>query len=299
MGEPDPYVPQAPAETDAVSERPVNFEAADGWPLAGLVIAPKDPHAVALITAGTGFPKEYYRRFALDGARRGYACFLFDYRGIGGSAPDRLGAMVMDYPDWGRLDIPAAIDAAGAAVPGVPLVHVGHSVGGHFVGFASNQDRIARHTFVAVGSGYWGRHHRTYNPLELWFWWGVGPLDLATRGHITRTWGGEPLPRGVFTTWRRWCHTKRYFLDELATTLRPHHFDAVRAPIRSMIYTDDPIATPRTAADLMEAYPNADAEIVVKRPADYGLSKVGHAGAFRRAGAATWDDIWGGVTIPS
>ena len=34
----------------------------------------------------------------------------YDYRGIADPRPDDLAAMVMADPDWGRLDIPAAVE---------------------------------------------------------------------------------------------------------------------------------------------------------------------------------------------
>jgi predicted alpha/beta hydrolase len=104
-------------------------------------------------------------------------------------------------------------------------------------------------------------------------------------------WGGTDLPRGVFETWKRWCLKPAYFSDELATTLKPHHFGAVTAPIRSWIFTDDPIATPRTGADLLEVYPQAPRNIVVRSPGDYGVRRIGHEGAFRRGMEPLWDEI--------
>ncbi len=303
--EPDPLArpPLADAgvggSSGAVRETPVRFTAADGYELAGLWVvpdgpAPDAPRAAVLISSGTGFPKEYYRRFATYGAQQGAACFLYDYRGIGESAPADLAAMEMDYTDWGRWDLPAAIATLRAAYPDAPTAHIGHSVGGHFLGFASNQDELHRHAFVCVGSGYWAKHFWASRPMELLFWWSYGPAYLAWKGYIPGggLWGGTALPRGVFTTWRRWCTQPRYFLDELEGRLKPHHFSAVRAPIRSFIYADDPIATSETARDLIAVYPNAPAEIVVRRAEEYGLRRIGHAGLFRRTNAPAWEEIW-------
>ncbi|MCQ3971725.1 alpha/beta hydrolase, partial [Klebsiella pneumoniae] len=83
-----------------------------------------------------------------------------------------------------------------------------------------------------------------------------------------------------------------YFADELAERLRPHAFDDVRSPIRSWIFPDDPIATPRTGADMLKVYPNAPSQIVVRGPADFGVARIGHEGAFRRGLEPLWDEIW-------
>jgi predicted alpha/beta hydrolase len=96
----------------------------------------------------------------------------------------------------------------------------------------------------------------------------------------------------VFETWKRWCLKPAYFLDELRSgALEPQGFDKVRAPIRSWIFPDDPIATPRTAARLMQAYANAPAEIVVRTPGDFGVKRVGHEGAFRKGMEPLWEEI--------
>ena len=157
-----------------------------------------------------------------------------------------------------------------------------------------NQDRIAKNAFVSVGVGYWALHHRSYNPLELFFWFGFGPLSLARHGYVKGggLWAGTDLPRGVFETWKRWCLNPSYFREELRDRLRPHAFEAVTSPIRSWIFTDDPIANPRTAPRLLGVYPQAPADIVLRSGADYGVRRIGHEGAFRRGMETLWDEIF-------
>ncbi len=278
--------------------RDLTVPAPDGYPLSMRLASTERPTVAVLVSSGTGFPKGFYDRFARRLAGKGAAVLTYDFRGIAGSRPDNLATMQMDYPDWGRLDMPAALDALIEAAPDLPVVHVGHSVGGHFLGFMPNHERIVRHAFVSVGSGYWGRHHRSYNPLELFFWFGYGPWSLARRGYIRGggLWAGTDLPRGVWETWRRWCLKPGYFRDELADRLQPHHFGAVTAPIRSWIFTDDPIATPAASRDLLWIYSNAPREFVVRAPADYGVRRIGHEGAFRRGMEPLWDEMFDWLT---
>ncbi len=276
-----------------VEARDIVVKARDGRALAASVFCGPAPRAGLLISSATGYPRRFYRSFALEAAARGYCALTYDCRGIGGSAPDEecdLALLDMDYTDWGRLDTPGAIDAlaerarqAGLAQP--RLLHVGHSVGGHFLGFADNQELLSAHAFVCVGSGFWRKHAFPAPLREAFFWYVYGPRQIARHGYVPAggLWGGAALPRGVFETWRRWCLQPRYFLDELETRLRPHHFDAVRAPIRSFIYADDPIANLATARDMLKVYPNAPSEIVQARPADLGVKAIGHDGPFRRA----------------
>lgn len=276
-----------------VAAEPIRFAADDGYPLSGLLLSSPHPTHAVMVSSGTGFPKEFYRRFGRWLAERGAVVLLYDYRGIGGSAPETLRGFEMRYADWGRLDMPAALDVLVGRTPGLPVSHVGHSVGGHFVGFMRNHALIARHAFVSVGTGTWWKHHRAYNPLELWFWWALGPFALARHGYVPSGggWAGAALPRRVFLDWRRWCHRSGYFADELRTTLRPHHFDEVRAPIRGWIFPDDPIANPTTAPQLLAAYPNAPAELVLRRPRALGAKRIGHEGAFRGGLEPLWGEI--------
>ncbi|GAW40693.1 Alpha/beta hydrolase family protein [Brevundimonas sp. SH203] len=270
------------------------IEARDGWPLAATLFRPDSPRMAVLMSAGTGFPRGFYGRFARWMAERGAVVLTYDYRGIGGSRPDDLAAMRMDYPDWGRLDMPAALEALKAAAPGLPVFHVGHSVGGHFVGFMPNQAEVDRHAFVSVGTGWWGGHHRSYNPFELFFWLVLGPGDIRRHGYVRsgRLWRGTDLPRGVFQTWKRWCLKPSYFLTELADgRLEPQQFDRVTAPIRSWIFSDDPIATPGTGRRLLDAYRAAPAEIRRRAPRDYGVKRIGHEGAFRKGLEPLWEEI--------
>ena len=274
----------APLDT-AISQEAVRVPARDGFLLSALWVRPERPRAALLISPGTGYPKEYYLRFAKLAAGRGVACLLFDWRGMAGSAPEDLSTFEIDYPDWGRLDLPGVIDELrrGSGTDG-PHLHMGHSVGGHFVGFADNQAQIDAHAFVCVGSGYWGHHLWWYKPLVLFFWHGWGSYCLARYNYVKTGmgWTGRPVPGGVFRTWRRWCHNPRSYLDDLETVLRPHHFDEVKGPIRSFVYTDDPIATPRTARLILEAYPYAEKEVVVSTPEDLSLKSMGHGGPFSK-----------------
>ena len=128
-----------------LTSRDLSTEAADGYRLALRVIAPEKPSHVVLVTSGTGFPMGFYGRFARHLAATGAAVLLYDMRGIGASRPDDLAAMRMTYEDWGRLDMPAALDALVAEFPDLPVSHVGHSVGGHFAGFMPNHAKIGRH----------------------------------------------------------------------------------------------------------------------------------------------------------
>lgn len=282
------------AAVSAAQVSDIRFDAADGYSLAGRVYRPEHARMAILVSSGTAYPMGFYDRIARWLAARGAMVLTFDYRGIDKSAPETLKGFDVDYPDWGRLDQPAAVKALAEASGGLPLYHLGHSVGGSFIGFMPNHADIRRHAFVSVGSGYWPHHHRSYNPMELFFWFGFGPMHLRRHGYIKqgRLWTGTDLPGRVFSTWKRWCQKPDYFLSELRSgQLGPHHYDDVKSPIRSWLFTDDPIATANSAPVLMSAYSTAPQESVMKSPADYGRAKIGHDGAFRKGMEPLWQEI--------
>jgi predicted alpha/beta hydrolase len=267
---------------------------ADGHALAADLYQPLQPTQAVLISSGTGFPKSFYRHIARHFAAKGAVVLTYDYRGIGASRSGDLRGSPIEYSDWGRYDLPAALDALHHAAPGLPIKHVAHSVGGHFLGIASNHDLIHKQAFVSVGIGYWPKHHLKYIPLELYFWWCLGSYNLLRHGYLKRGggWTGEDIPPKVFRTWRRWCHSPTYFRQDMSDRLTPQHYTQVTGPIRSWVFTDDPIATPYTAQALLDFYPNASQEITVHDPAEYGVKRIGHEGAFRRDCTEIWDDIW-------
>ena len=80
--------------------------------------------------------------------------------------------------------------------------------------------------------------------------------------------------------------------------MAPQHFDEVTAPICSWIFLDDPIATQSTGKDLLSCYPNAPTKINLRSPQDYGVTRIGHEGAFRKGREALWAEIFGWFSKP-
>ncbi|MCA9695628.1 MAG: alpha/beta fold hydrolase [Myxococcales bacterium] len=64
-------------------------------------------------------------------ARAGWEVFAADLRGRGGASPRASEGAAWSYDDLVRHDLPALVDAARRAAPGLPLFVVGHSLTGH------------------------------------------------------------------------------------------------------------------------------------------------------------------------
>jgi predicted alpha/beta hydrolase len=279
-----------------VSAEPVSLFAADGYRLAARRYAAAGDCRARLIVAGaTGVPQGFYRRFAEHAAALGFEVLTLDYRGIGLSRPPSLRGFEMDYLDWARLDLAAAVDAQ--PDDGLPLVMVGHSYGGHAFGLLPNHARVQRFVTLATGAGW----HGWMPPLErvrvLAMWRLIGPLLTRWKGYLP--WSllgmGEDLPLGVYRQWRHWCRFPRYFFDDPAMRGQglAEGFAAVRTPIVALNASDDHWAPPASRDAFMAAYRNAPCRTLTLHPASLGLKAIGHMGYFRSSARPLWDEVLG------
>jgi len=288
--------------TDAVAPpvTGVPLVAADGRVLAARWSEPADgpARAVAVIHPGAGIPARHYRAFAAWLAGRGYAVLSYDYRGIGDS---RHGSSLRDEPatmgDWARLDMSAALTAAERrrATHGLPLLLVGHSFGGHAIGFASGVERADAILAVASQGGEWRVWPRPQRYVVAGFFGAWVPALVGLFGCLPG-WalgGGAPaMPAGVARDWSRWGLRRGYFFTD--PEMQAHSsFRAIVAPVHLWSIADDWAFAPRTAVDALAA---RFAQAAVQRhrlhPGEVGARAVGHFGIFRRDnGPAIWSRL--------
>ena len=79
----------------------------DGVVLGGILLVPPHPKAVVQFNGGTAAAKEFYLPFLTFLAEHGYLCCLWDYRGMGVSAPPTLKNCAYQYREYGLQDMPA------------------------------------------------------------------------------------------------------------------------------------------------------------------------------------------------
>jgi len=264
----------------------------DGYPITALRYeAPGTPRAHLVVAGATGVPQAFYRRFAQFASARGYSTMTLDYRGIGLSAPARLAGFRMNYMDWARLDLAAAVDAMAHAE--LPLFMVGHSYGGHAFGLLPNHARVSAFYTFATGAGW----HGWMPPLErvkVWLMWNlIGPLTTRWKGYLPwRMLGmGEDLPLDVYRQWRAWCRHPRYFFDDPLAHPHLHGFDQVRTPILAANALDDLWAQPRSRDAFMAGYRNTRWQPLDIDPAHAGIGPIGHMGYFRARAQPLWEDM--------
>jgi predicted alpha/beta hydrolase len=253
--------------------------------------------AVAVVSSATGVPRGYYRAFAQWLSARGYAVLCYDYRGIAGSRRGPARSERATMRDWAVLDMSAALAAAEArrATAGLPLLLIGHSFGGNAIAFARGVERAD--ALLAVGAQLgeprlFPGHHRW---LANFFFRAVVPTLVPVFGHLPG-WalgtGGQPLPAGVAKQWAHWGLTKGWAYADPA--MREHRAAAALAvPVHLWDVSDDLTFGPARAVDaLAEHFRNAAVQRHTLHPADVGVARLGHFGAFRREpGARLWQRL--------
>lgn len=268
-------------ERSSLSEhlgRALRFRAADGRILEGQLYRPSVAARGAVLLGGaTGVPQGFYAAYARWLAARGLVSFTFDYRGIGRSRQSALKDDPARMRDWGRLDLPAALETLAAHAPDLPLYLIGHSVGGQMLGLMPNHHRLQKAVMLASGFGYWGNMSPAYGQMVRALVGGLGPLMYRSLGYApNRALGwGENLPRGVAADWFSWCRRPDYYA-ELLRDQPGQVFTAVRMPVLSLAFSDDPIATPANVTAQLAVYPHAQLARHTVRPEAFGRRRIGH-----------------------
>jgi len=278
---------------------PVSLRCDDGLLLAGHYWKSPAPHvnAFAIVAGATGVRADYYHRYAHFLARRGFEVLTFDYRGIGASRPERLRGCSYRWSDWGSLDFEAAIKFSAVRAPHLPLVVIGHSIGGFLPGLARSAPRISRMLTIGAQHAWW-RDYAPERRLTLFMKWHiVMPLLTAVCGYFPGSLLGwiEDLPAGVANEWS--FRRSRYELGAPpeARDAIIAGFAKVCAPVLAVCIADDDLA-PRAAVERgLSHYPSAPREIATISPEHLGVEAVGHVGIFHaRFEESFWRDslLW-------
>jgi predicted alpha/beta hydrolase len=197
-----------------------------------------------------------------------------------------------DMLTWARQDFPAAVRAVSDIANGDSIVVIGHSLGAHHAAMtdAETQARIDTVVSVAAGSGYWrdwATPSRRLAPLMLHL---AAPLLTPLLGYFPgkalRMVGDLPGP--AMRQWTRWCRHPDFAWGAEPDLVRPS-LQSARFRIEAFSFTDDDAMTENCTRKLLTATPNAPSNLIVVKPGDRGLARIGHTGAFRREAA---DVLW-------
>lgn len=263
----------------------ITIEAADGYKLSALYRKPVgESIGNIILSSATGIKKEFYINFALFLVQNGYSVLLYDYRGIGQSAPASLKKFKGYMHEWGTLDMNAVLDYMVDEKGATNIIWLGHSVGAQMVGFVRHRNHIAKVIAISAAFGYW---KYLPSPLrwKIWsLWFFAGPLMVWMFGYgaMKKIGWGENLSRNMMKEWREWCLSKHYFAGTLIKKLQHDKFYGFNLPITSIYISDDPLANDTTAPLMMRFFPDSPSAIYKLNVEDYTSCEVGHSGIFRK-----------------
>lgn len=268
----------------------IQLQAIDGYKLAATHFAATSDQFIVMAGA-TAVPRGFYTRFAEFTQTRGINVITTDYRGIGDSKYGSLKGFEMEYADWSRYDLAAAVDYA-AARGKVWLV--GHSLGGHAIGQLPRPNELQAAYVCGAGAG-WHRWMPRPERYRAWLLWNlIGPVTTRIYGYnpMSKLGMGEDLPMGVYRDWRKWCAHPHYFFDDPEAQAITDKFAEVKIPLAAAVTTDDLWAQPASRDAFFKGYSGACVDRVDLTPAELGVKQVGHMGYFRaQTGVVLWPRI--------
>ncbi|MBC7888095.1 MAG: alpha/beta fold hydrolase [Ferruginibacter sp.] len=261
------------------------INAADGYRLSALYGTPAgESTGTIILSSATGIKKEFYINFSKFLIHNGYNVLLYDYRGIGGSAPGNLKTSKAYMHEWGTKDMNAVLNFLVDQKKLTGIIWLGHSVGAQLIGFLEHRQHICKVVAINAALGYW-RYFPFPRKLLIWvLWYFIGPLMVKIYGYgnMQKIGWGENLPVNILLEWREWCLSKTYFMGCLREKLHTDKFYEFTTPITAIYTSDDFIANDKTVPLMMQFFPNSPQKIMKLFVDDYTREKVGHTGIFRK-----------------
>jgi predicted alpha/beta hydrolase len=260
----------------------------DGVLLHGVLYFPQSSEkGVVQINAATATSRSYYEPFARFLSAQGWIVALWDYRGSGESKAIALKDSRYRMLDYGDKDMPAVLDYLAQRFSNLPIVMLGHSVGGHLVGFMPNANRLAGHIAVASSTGYLGYMPWGFRLKSLYFFYLLTPVSDRIAGYSATTKFGwmEDLPSTVVHQWRDWCTRPDYFFDPkfYGKSVPLGIFQKLDFSVRVYYAEDDPISNERSVPRFWSHVRSSRGlEIIKLRPQEFGAKEIGHFGYFSK-----------------
>jgi predicted alpha/beta hydrolase len=273
---------------------PLAIPTANGAHLAAVIWPAPAPKGIVLIHPATAVTQAFYEPFARYLAGIGLSTLTYDYRGTGRSRGASLRGEAVTMADWMNEDVPAVTRWAAARFPDVPLLAVGHSVGGHAMILSGDRQEVRAGVLIASHAGVTRTIRGRAEQARVWLVMRVlAPLLCAINGYMPgrRIGLGEDLPRGVMLEWSRWTTLPRYFYDDPVLDAA-RRAAAVRMPLLVLGFDDDPWANPHAVDILLAGVTRAPIERRQVDPQALGLAGIGHMGFFRKRCAHTlWPQV--------
>jgi predicted alpha/beta hydrolase len=259
----------------------------DGIILKGLLLLPEKPKAVIQFNCGTATKKEFYLPFLEFLAQHNYICCLWDYRGSGESAPNKLKDCTFTYSDYGLKDMPAIKEYLNSRFPQMPFLFFNHSTGGQQIGFMNNLENVVGCINFAVSTGFIPNMPLRYRITSIYFFFIFTPLSILITGYLKAKKFGymEDLPKNVVNEWKDWCTKKDYFFDTefYGKSIPEGNFKKFDFPIHTIWTIDDTISNEKNTNNfwkhIKSSKPITFTSLI---PKDLGVKSIGHFGLFKK-----------------
>ena len=244
---------------------------------------------VAIIAPGVGLTHEFYDPFSTFLCEQGFAVIIFDYRGVGNSAPEKLNGYQANMHQWAAQDINAIVLFAKQHYPKQELIYIGHGIGGEIIGLAPASQYINK--IILVSSAL--------SCAKLWPWqYQVKIKGLKLFGRMSsKLFGYFPgktvniygnLPRGVIYEWAGWCDNPNGLFDSFPD----NNYRKLNLPILAFSFSDDWHCPPRAVKELLSRFENSAITWYHMKPVEIGMKKIGHNDFFYSMMKSTlWENL--------
>ena len=263
----------------------------DGVPVPLVHVAPQTPKAIALVLPALGVAASYYAKCAHWLAERGIAAGVLEIRGQGES-PIRAGRNVDFGYETLLDDLSTAVKALRKGHPGLRLVLVGHSLGGHLAVLQLALERQSVDAVVLVATAT--PHQAPYPGLSRWKV-GVGTRLIGFVSALLGYYPGHRLgfgglqPKTLMREWAAMGRTGRYVVEGNAVDIEAT-LERVRIPVLALRIDGDSLAPEGPCDAVLAKLPNAALQsLAVGAPT---LSERGrHHQRWAREPAAVMDPV--------
>jgi predicted alpha/beta hydrolase len=263
----------------------IKITAADGYELSAIFGTPVGTSTGTIVlSSAVAVKKEFYISFAKYLIQNGYNVLLYDYRGVGGSAPANLRSSKAYMHEWGTLDMNAVLNYMVDEKGLTNIIWLGHSVGAQLARCVDKKQHLQKVIAVNAALGYWGYFPFPMRAVVWTLWYVISPVLVKIYGYgkMQKVKWGENLPRNIFLEWRDWCISKHYYRGFLQDYFNADKFYDFTTPLTFVYTSDDYIVNDKTTALMMNFFPYSPQEVLKLEAKDFTNCKVGHTGIFRK-----------------